>query len=84
MKQMKLDKEEQSIMDAIERDEYVLVTGKEAEAVAQAIAARKRDAEVILRVNSQDMKKIRQKTKKMGISYKLYLSEVIHKVAQMS
>ena len=43
MIKQKLTKEEKEIMEAIERDEFIPVTGKELKSVADAIAARKKD-----------------------------------------
>ena len=42
MRSVKLDAEEKEILKAIERDEFVPVSGKELRAVADAVAARKR------------------------------------------
>ncbi len=42
MRKIRLDVEEQEILDAIERNEYVPASGKELRAVADAIDARKK------------------------------------------
>ncbi len=81
MRQMKLDAEEKQIMDAIVRDEYVPVGGKELHAVADAIAARKKNMTLTMRVNSQDINRIKKFSQAKGIPYQTYLSEVIHRVA---
>ncbi len=81
MRQMKLDVEEKRIMDAIERDEYVPVGGKELLAVADAIASRKKNMTLTMRVNSQDIGRIKKFSRAKGIPYQTYLSEVIHRVA---
>jgi predicted DNA binding CopG/RHH family protein len=81
MRKLKLDPEEREIMKAIERDEYVPVGGKELRAVADAIAARKKDMILTMRVNRQDIDRIKKFSQAKGIPYQTYLSEVIHQVA---
>ena len=82
MKRIKLDKEEKEIMKGIENDEFVPVTGKEFRDAADAIAARKKDATLTLRVNSQDINRIKKMANKKRIRYQSYLSEVIHRLAE--
>ena len=81
MRKLKLDAEEQQIMKAIERDEYVPVGGKELHAVADSIAARRKDMTLTIRVNSHDINRIKKFSLSKGIPYQTYLSEVIHRVA---
>ena len=82
MKKPKLNKEEQEIMKGIEKDEFKPVTGKELNDVADAVAARKKDTTLTLRVNSQDIDRIKKMANKKGIPYQSYISEVIHRVAE--
>ncbi len=81
MKKVKLDAEEKQIMSAIERDEFEIVTGKELREVADSIAARKRDQSLTIRVNSNDIRRIKKLAVSKGIAYQSYLSELIHRVA---
>jgi predicted DNA binding CopG/RHH family protein len=83
MKKIKLNAEEMKIEEAIERDEFLPVTGKQLNDVADAIAARKKDASLTIRVNSRDINRIKKMAKKKGIAYQSYISEVIHKVAEV-
>lgn len=78
---MVLDNEEKQIIAAIERDEFVPVTGKELREVANAIAARKKDTTLTIRVNSRDINRIKRLAKTKGIPYQSYIAEVIHRVA---
>ena len=82
MKKIKLNAEEREISAAIERDEFVPVTGKQWEDVANAIAARKKDTSLTIRVNSRDINRIKKMAEKKGIAYQTYISEVIHQVAE--
>lgn len=84
MKKIKLTKEEQEIENAIERGEYIPITGKELKDVKEALAARKKDLTLTIRVNSNDIRKIKKEAKRIGIKYQTYISEIIHTVAQKS
>ena len=81
MRKIKLDAEEKKIMHAIERDEFVPITGRELREVASALAARKKDRTLTLRVNSVDIQQIQKMARSKGIHYQSYLAEVIHRVA---
>ena len=81
MKKIKLDAAEKKIMTAIERDEFMPVIGKELREVAEAIAARKKDRTLTIRVNSNDIRRIKRLAGSKGIAYQSYLSEIIHRVA---
>lgn len=79
MRNIKLDTEEKEILKAIERDEFVPVSGKELR--ADAVAARKKDMTLTIRVNSKDINRIKKLAHTKGIPYQSYLSEVIHRIA---
>ena len=81
MKGIKLTKEEKVIENALLRGDYVKVTGRELEEVRKALSARKKDMAMTIRVNSEDIKKIRQKASKIGVRYQTFISEVLHQVA---
>ena len=61
--------------------EYVPVGGKELRAVAESIAARKKNMSLTIRVNSQDINRIKKFSLSKGIPYQTYLAEIIHRVA---
>ena len=81
MRNVKLNAEEKEIMQAIERDEFIPVSGRELRAIADAVAARKKDITLTIRVNSKDINRIKKLAQTKGIPYQSYLSEVIHQVA---
>ena len=81
MKKIKLTAEEREVEAEIERGEYVPVTGKELHELASALAARKKDQMLTIRVNSEDIRKIKKLAGEKGIHYQSYLAEVIHRVA---
>jgi predicted DNA binding CopG/RHH family protein len=78
---MKLTRQEREIEGALVRGEYVNVTKSEFEEIARAIAHRKKDAVLNIRVNSQDLKFIKLKAKKLGVRYQTFISELLHRVA---
>ncbi len=84
MKKKYLDQEEKEIMEAIEHDKFVAVSGAELKKVADAIAARKKDMTLTIRVNSIDIDRIKKTAKRRGIPYQSHISEVIHHIAQPS
>ncbi len=82
MKKQYLDSEEKEIMEAIENDEFIPVTGAQLKRVADAIAARKKDMTLTIRVNRKDINRIKKMAQKRRIPYQSYISEVIHRIAQ--
>ncbi|MFA5927999.1 MAG: antitoxin [Candidatus Margulisiibacteriota bacterium] len=83
MRKMKLTKYEQSIEDSIE--EYVPITGKKREEILAALErARRKDSVLNIRINSDDLNKLKRQAKKLGVKYQTFISEILHKVAQSS
>jgi predicted DNA binding CopG/RHH family protein len=80
MRKAKLTKEELAIENNIEQ--FVKVDKKEYEQILQAVAARRKDAVLNVRVNSQDLASIKQRAQRLGIRYQTLISEVIHRIAQ--
>ncbi|MEK7849965.1 MAG: hypothetical protein AAB213_04050 [Candidatus Omnitrophota bacterium] len=80
MRKIKLTRYEQSIEDNLE--DYVPVSKQEYERIAKAIAAHRKDTVLNIRVNSQDLKSIKQKAVRFGVKYQTFISEILHKVAQ--
>lgn len=80
-KRITLTRSEQAIERAVARGEYQPAPREEFERIAAAIARRKKDAVLNIRVNSQDLKSIKQKAKKLGIPYQTFVSELIHQYA---
>ena len=78
---IKLTKQEQEIENALIAGRLVDIEKEELEQISQAIARRKKDAVLNIRINSQDLKSIKQKAKKLGIKYQTFISEVLHKIA---
>ncbi len=81
MRQSKLSRSEQGIERALVQGEYVDVGRAEFETIAQAIARRRKDAVLNIRVNSEDLKAIKAKAKQHGVKYQTLISELLHRVA---
>jgi predicted DNA binding CopG/RHH family protein len=78
---VKLTKSERAIEQALLRGEYQDVNKSSFEEIAQAIARRRKDAVISIRVNSQDLKQIKGKARRLGVRYQTLISEVLHRVA---
>ena len=81
MRRIKLTKGEREIENALLRGEYVPVSKTEADEIAQAIARRRKDAVLNIRVNSADLKSIKQKARRYGIKYQTLIADLLHRVA---
>ena len=82
MRKINLTRQEKAIEDSLLKKEYANVTKSEFSAIAEAIAARKKDAVLNVRVNSRDLTNIKQRARKLGIKYQTLISEIIHRIAQ--
>lgn len=82
MKKVNLTQQEKAIEDSLLKGEYANVAKGEFMSVTEAVAARKKDAVLNIRVNSRDLAVIKQKSRKLGVKYQTFISEVIHKIAQ--
>ncbi len=82
MKRIKLTKEEKEIEESLMKGEFVPIKGKKLEMIEKALKSRKKDVTMTIRVNSEDIDRIKRKAKKLGIKYQTYISEVLHQVAQ--
>jgi predicted DNA binding CopG/RHH family protein len=82
MRKIKLTPQEKALENSLLKGEYVNVGKSDFEAIAKTITARKKDAVLNVRVNSQDLANIKQKARQLGVKYLTFISELIHKVAQ--
>ncbi len=80
-KQIILTNEEQEIEDSLMNGEFIEIHPKEFEAIAQSIKARQKDSVLNIRMNSNDLKKIKQKADLLGVKYQSFISELLHRVA---
>jgi predicted DNA binding CopG/RHH family protein len=81
MRRVKLSRGEREIEQALVRGEYVAVGKREFEEIAQAVAHRRKNAVLNVRVNSEDLKAIKEKAQHHGIKYQTFIAELLHRVA---
>ncbi len=82
MRRIKLTKYEKDIEDRLLRGEYVEAPKEEFDEIAAAIAARRKDAVLNIRINSYDLKNLKEKARKLGVKYQTFISEILHRAAQ--
>ena len=82
MKRIKLTQNEKQIENALLKGEYIDIDPKEFKNIAKALASRKKDSVLNVRVNSEDLRLIKRKTQQLGIKYQTFISELLHRVAQ--
>jgi len=81
MRRIKLTKEERQIENELIRGEWRDVSKEEFNRIARILALRRKDAVLNIRINSQDLKNIKQKAKKLGVKYQTFISELLHRIA---
>lgn len=82
MKKMRLTKKEKEIHAALLKGEFADVPSAEFSEIARALAARKKDAVLNLRINSADLENLKRKARKLGVKYQTFIAEILHRVAQ--
>ena len=84
MKEIKLTKEEQIIENELVKENYFNVSKSEFEDIAESVASKKRNAILNIRVNKDDIERIKKLAKKFGVGYQTLISELIHRAAKNS
>jgi predicted DNA binding CopG/RHH family protein len=82
MRKINLTRQEKAIEESLLKGEYISVGKDEFNAIAAALAGRKKDTVLNIRVNSHDLASIKHKAQRLGIRYQTFISEVIHRIAQ--
>jgi len=81
MRRIRLTRQKKTIEDALSKGEYVKVSNAEFSRIAEAVVARKKDAILHIRVNSEDLNNIKIKAQKLGVKYQTFISEILHRLA---
>lgn len=81
MRRIKLTRSERSIEATLEQ--YIPGSRSEFRELVKAVAARRKDYVLNIRVNRQDLEHIKQKAGRLGIKYQTFISEILHKVAEV-
>lgn len=81
MRKIKLSKQEKEIEDALLQGEYIDIDKNEFKIIAEAVASRKKDSVLNIRINSEDLSLIKKKANHFGIRYQTFISELLHRIA---
>ena len=81
MRRIKLTRQEKAMEDALARGEYVKAADEEFQRISKILAARKKDAILHIRINNQDLSKIKAKARELGVKYQTFVSEILHHAA---
>ena len=86
MKKVKLDKEEQKILDAYESGEFESVmTDERRKSIEQTAAATfKKDKRINIRLSGRDLSAIKRRALEEGIPYQTLVASILHKYASGS
>ena len=78
---MKLSKEEQQLLNAVESGEFesVLTKKRRAELVTAAKDTVRKDKRINIRISNRDLKAVQLKASEEGIPYQTLVSSIIHK-----
>jgi predicted DNA binding CopG/RHH family protein len=79
IKRMRLTREEKAL--EAESSMYRPVSPGKFKMITEAIARRRKDAVLNIRINSYDLAVIKEKAKKAGIPYQTMISEFLHEYA---
>ena len=81
---VRLDREEQELLESFERDEWRPVANREAERDRYSQYARatfKKDMRVNIRISTRDLDAIKKRALEEGIPYQTLMASVLHKYA---
>ncbi len=81
MRKVKLTKTEKEIENTLIEGKYIEINDNEFQQIAQAIASRKKDSVLNIRINSDDLKLLKKKAQQFGVKYQTFISELLHRVA---
>ncbi len=81
---IKLTRQEKAIETALLKGEYAPVDAKTFKDVAHAVASRKKDAVLNLRINRADLASLKEKANALGVRYQTFIAELLHRYAHGS
>lgn len=83
MRKSKLSRQEKAIEESLLKGEFRNVSKEEFESIAKAVGIRRKDAVLNIRINSEDLKSIKQRAQRLGIKYQTFVAEALHRIAQI-
>lgn len=82
MKKAKMTRAELQVEKDLLSGKYVPVTPKEEEEFLTALAHKRKDAILHIRINSLDLSRIKAKATKAGVPYQTFIAHVLHHIAR--
>lgn len=81
MGKVKLDREEQEILDAFEAGEFksVMTPARKRAVQAAADETLKKDKRINIRISSRDLVALQRKAAKEGVPYQTFVASILHK-----
>ena len=81
LRRIRLTKYERRLEQELLRGEWVPGSKAEFEEITRAIAARKKNAVLNIRINQGDLDALKARAKRRGIKYQTFIAELLHRVA---
>ena len=81
LRRIKLTKYEQNLERSLLNIDWVPGSKAEFDEIARAIALRRKDAVLNIRINSGDLQNIKEKARRRGVKYQTFIAELLHRVA---
>ena len=81
LRRIKLTKYEQELERSINSVEWVPGSKAEFDEIARAIARRRKDAVLNIRINQGDLEALKVRAKRHGVKYQTFIAELLHRVA---
>ncbi len=82
MKKAELARAERKIEKDLLAGKYIPVTPREEKKFLSALARRRKDAILHIRINSMDLNRIKAKASKAGVPYQTFIAHVLHHIAR--
>lgn len=79
---IKLNPEEQQIEDDIEAGLYKPVSRAEFLKIKEVIDQYNKSSVLNMRINPDDIMRIKEKAKKLGVRYQTFIAQILHRVAR--
>jgi predicted DNA binding CopG/RHH family protein len=80
---VRLTRKEKQIEDSLLRGEFIDVNPDELKDIANSIKARKKNRVLNIRINNEDLMRIKRRAGRLGVKYQSFISEVLHRLAHL-
>ena len=81
LRRMKLTKHERELERSLASVEWIPGSRVEFDEIARAIAHRRKDAVLNIRINQGDLDALKARAKRRGVKYQTFIAELLHRVA---